>query len=165
VIRRATERDVAALAGIQLRSALDAYAHIFPADAPPPMIEDIVASWSDEVAAPTSAVFAAEADGRIVGGVVASTDDSARGYAHLRKLYVDPPAWRKGVGRLLHDEAVAWLRAAGLDSPSLWVLERNDRARTMYERWGWELVPDDGFTHDGIDVTEVRYTLTSLAAR
>jgi hypothetical protein len=39
----------------------------------------------------------------------------------------------------------------------LWVLERNTRARAMYERRGWALVPDRRLEWPGISVAEVRY--------
>ena len=37
------------------------------------------------------------------------------------------------------------LVAAGYDEAILWVLDRNDRARPFYERWGWR---PDGATKD-----------------
>jgi GNAT superfamily N-acetyltransferase len=55
----------------------------------------------------------------------------------LDGLYVLPSRWGRGVGRELHDEALARLRAAGCDRAHLWVLEGNDRARRVYERLGW----------------------------
>jgi hypothetical protein len=39
----------------------------------------------------------------------------------------------------------------------LWVLERNVRARTMYERWGWRATPARQTEYPGI--TEVCYLL------
>jgi ribosomal protein S18 acetylase RimI-like enzyme len=37
----------------------------------------------------------------------------------------------------LHDRALEHLRAQGFREATLWVLERNNRARGWYERIGW----------------------------
>jgi GNAT superfamily N-acetyltransferase len=155
--------DVDALAALQLRSALDAYAHIFPPEAPVPLHEDIARAWRRELESSSAQVYVARVDSVVVGGVVASTDDRVRGFGHLRRLYVEPDRWGQGLGRALHDAALGWLVDARVRLPSLWVLEQNDRARRMYERWGWRLVPGDRFEHNGIPVTEVRYTLDRFA--
>jgi GNAT superfamily N-acetyltransferase len=166
-IEEATAGDVDALAALHLRAALEAYAHIFPSGAPKPVADDLARAWARELASPAATVFVAREGGVVVGGVVASTDDRTRGMGNLRRLYVDPDRWGVGTGRALHDAAVACLTAARVRLPSLWVLEGNERARRMYERWGWRLVPGDRFEHTGVAVAEVRYTLDRrvLAAR
>lgn len=55
----------------------------------------------------------------------------------LEALYVRPAAWGSGVADELHAWAVAELRAAGVATARLWVLEENLRARRFYERHGW----------------------------
>jgi GNAT superfamily N-acetyltransferase len=42
-----------------------------------------------------------------------------------------------GVADALHDDAVEALRAGGVSTGRLWVLEHNARARRFYERHGW----------------------------
>jgi GNAT superfamily N-acetyltransferase len=155
--------DVDELAAVQLRSALDAYAHIFPSEAPVPQPEDLARAWGREMSSKTADVIVARAGSAVIGGVVASTDDRVRGLGHLRRLYVDPEWWGEGTGRALHDAALRSLVRARVRRPSLWVLEQNDRARRMYERWGWQLVPGDRFEHDGLPVAEVRYVLDRFA--
>jgi GNAT superfamily N-acetyltransferase len=63
----------------------------------------------------------------------------------LNNLYVRPEAWGTGVAARLHDQAVAALRAAGVETARLWVLEDNHRARHFYERRGWR---PNGTTRD-----------------
>jgi GNAT superfamily N-acetyltransferase len=127
------------------------------------MHEDIARAWRRELASSTAEVYVVRTSGGVIGGVVASTDDRQRGFGHLRRLYVDPDHWGNGAGRALHDAALRWLIDARVRLPSLWVLEGNERARRMYERWGWRLVAGDRFDHDGIPVSEVRYTFDRFA--
>ena len=50
---------------------------------------------------------------------------------------MDPQQWGHGVGGLLYERAMNYLQLAGYEQASLWVLERNERARGWYERLGW----------------------------
>ena len=43
------------------------------------------------------------------------TGDPVPGTAHLWMLFVAPDAWRRGIGRRLHDAAVAEMRAQGFE--------------------------------------------------
>ena len=45
----------------------------------------------------------------------------------------------------------------GLPDLNLWVLERNHRARRMYERRAWELVPGRCLPNDDPTVLDVLY--------
>ena len=45
---------------------------------------------------------------------------------------------RGGVGRMLMAEARRRLAEDGFSEAILWVLQGNDRARSFYEREGWE---------------------------
>jgi GNAT superfamily N-acetyltransferase len=161
---RAQAADIDVLAEVHLRSALYAYEGIFPPEAPKPAAEALAMHWQDALDDGASEVFAAEVGGEIVGGVIATTATSP-GVGNLRHLYVDPRAWGQGAGRRLHDAVVDWCVEAGVVPIELWVLERNDRARAMYERWGWVLDGVPRFTNPGTDVSEVRYTLVRLPPR
>ena len=114
------------------RTALLAYAHVFPPDLYPFPDEAVRADWHRRLTTPEprSSVVVAEQDGAIVGVV------SARP-GRLEHLFVDPRNWRLGIGRQLHDAAVAVSSAAGVDRCQLEVLEENQRARAFYERLGW----------------------------
>jgi GNAT superfamily N-acetyltransferase len=133
-IRRARPDDIEMLAAVHLRSALHAYGGIFPADAPPPELDQLVDGWQRALRDPGAVPFTAEADGAVVGGVIASSVSSAgTGTGNLRHLYVDPDHWGRGIGRVLHDRVVAWCRDAGLDTIDLWVLE-GQRAGSSHVR-------------------------------
>ena len=126
------------MAAVWLRSALTAYADIFPADAPKPTHASLVAALADTPG------FVAEIDGAIVGLV--QLDDE-----WLSHLYVDPNHWRAGIGSALHDVAVDH------GARHLWVLEHHDHARAMYERRGWRLVDEVRPVYEPGGVIDVRY--------
>jgi GNAT superfamily N-acetyltransferase len=161
-VRRAGPGDVVTLVGIHERSSRHAYAHIFPPAAPFPTFDQMAERWRPALDDGDSSVaFVAEVAGFAVGGVIADSR-SARGLGNLRHLYVDPHAWGSGAGRALHDAAVNWCAGVVVDEMDLWVLEENQRARDMYERWGWTVDPGERLVHDGLDVTEVRYVLAMV---
>jgi len=75
----------------------------------------------------------------------------------LYALYVHPAWWSTGTGRALIDHVLAKVSRAGYPCVMLWVLERNARARTFYERAGFR---PDGASHvlEGLGgVIEIRY--------
>jgi GNAT superfamily N-acetyltransferase len=88
-----------------------------------------------------------ESDGTVVGFAIGNATNG-----NLWALFVDPDHERHGHGRRLHDTAVAWLRAQGLER--LWLTtEPGTRAQRFYERAGWQLVGP-------ADHGELRYELT-----
>lgn len=177
-IRPADLDDVDALASVELHTALSAYAHIFPPDAPTPTLDEFTARWRVRLGrVPRSGVFVATAsgdevpgpgpgpgDGEVLGLVMADPDPhldpDPETHGNLRALYVRPDHWGRGIGRQLHDVALEYLRLArpgALSVASLWVMERNTRARARYESWGWKLTADHQEIWPTID--ELRYEL------
>ena len=73
--------------------------------------------------------FVAGATGSgIAGVVIGGPDPHEPERGHLSRLYVEPARWGQGIGRALHDTALAHLRTAGFRTASLSVLEQNTRA-------------------------------------
>ena len=145
------------------RAALAGYEGIFPANAPKPTSEALVERSRQAIASQgynTMVLVACTAgpEQTVVGtiGAVPDPDESTR--AQIVRLYVDPRHWGRGVGRRLHDVALAHLRRAGYRVVVLWVLEANVRARAMYERWGWQATPARHAAHPGVD--EICYLMT-----
>lgn len=136
--------DLDEVAVFHHRTVLDAYAGLFPPEAPVPTVDGLRDEWAAE---PGSAWVAH--DGGVVGTVVARGDE-------VRRLLVDPSRWRRGIGRRLLDVALATMRDGGCEAARLWVLEGNERARRFYEAHRWLLVPDEVLTHRS-GVREVRY--------
>jgi GNAT superfamily N-acetyltransferase len=71
----------------------------------------------------------------LVDGRVAGFAAGDRATANLWALFVDPPHERRGLGRALHDDCVAWLLEA---TPAIWLTtERGTRADRFYRAAGW----------------------------
>ena len=160
-LRAATAADVPNLAGVQLRSALAGFAHIFPESIPKPTQADLEQEWAALVADCELTVLLSETAGTVVGAVAFgnNTDQRFPSDSVLLKLYVLPEDAGRGIGSTLHDRAVSELADAGNRSVLLWVLERNLIARRMYERRGWVLRPWSRTDFPGSGILELGYTL------
>ncbi|MDQ1395380.1 MAG: hypothetical protein QOG64_639 [Acidimicrobiaceae bacterium] len=158
VVRRASAADVAVLAAVHRETVTAAYAGIFPPGASVPTLAQLEADWAEAVEGRSSTVLVAESDGAIVGTVAATAvlagDDPESG--QVGRLHVVPGWWGAGLGSRLHDEALLVLRSRGCRRARLWVLEKNRRARAMYEGRGWRMVPGEALDRGG-GVVEVRY--------
>jgi ribosomal protein S18 acetylase RimI-like enzyme len=139
-VRIADERDAPVLAELHRSTAMYAYADIFPADAPPPELAQLINDWTVRIGPSrpaAQACFVAATRSAIVGVVIAGPAPGDPSHGHLSRLYVEPMHWGRGIGRLLHDHAVAHLREHDFRSATLWVLEKNTHARRWYEQLGW----------------------------
>jgi GNAT superfamily N-acetyltransferase len=134
------------MAGVWLRSALTAYADIFPPEAPKPTVEQLGAALAD-----APGLVAVDGD-RIIGLVQAHD-------GWLSHLYVEPEFWQRGIGTQLHDAAVDALSTTGCTSAWLWVLRANTTARSMYERRGWRLTDQVRPVYAPAGIEDVNYTL------
>ena len=138
-IRPALAGDVDAIVGVHLAAALTGFADIFPPSAPKPTHEWLRPRWQELVADPDVATLVAEATD-LLGCAVVRPEAEVPTQILLDRLYVRPDRWGKGIGSLLHEAAIEIAASRG-DAINLWVLEANTRARGMYERRGWRLVP------------------------
>ena len=88
---------------------------------------------------PDAAVFVAEEDGAIVGRLSIARDphQASRHVADLGLMVADGHR-RRGIGRALLEQAVAWARAAGVLKLELHVFPWNEPALRLYEQFGFE---------------------------
>ncbi|MGZ8688332.1 MAG: N-acetyltransferase family protein [Gaiellaceae bacterium] len=88
---------------------------------------------------PDAAVFVVEEDGSIVGRLSLARDahPASRHVADLG-LLVAATHRRRGVGRSLLEQAVAWAEAAGVTKLELHVFPWNEPAIALYESFGFE---------------------------
>jgi len=94
-----------------------------------------------------------EEGGEIVGFAIGRQRDG-----NIWALFVDPAHERRGHGRRLHDEMVAWMFGQGLNR--LWLTtEPGTRAERFYRAAGWS---DAGLVADG---RERRFELSRTAFR
>ena len=94
-------------------------------------------------------------DRRVVGYVWVANYE---GVGEVRAIYLDPTVWSKGMGAQLLQGAERELVEMGTTWAFLWVLRDNERARSFYERMGWERDSHFGFfTLGDREMMEVRY--------
>jgi RimJ/RimL family protein N-acetyltransferase len=86
-----------------------------------------------------AAVFVAEAGGEIVGRLSLARDahPASRHVADLG-LMVAASHRRRGIGRALLEQAVAWAEESGVEKLELHVFPHNEPAIRLYERFGFE---------------------------
>jgi GNAT superfamily N-acetyltransferase len=81
------------------------------------------------------------------------------GLANLRQLFVRPDWWGRGVAPILHDAAIAEMRARRYPSVRLYTPAWHVRARRFYERRGW-IATGEAFNDEfGVPLAEYRLAL------
>ena len=156
--------DARAIAELHVRTWQVAYRGLMPDD----VLDGLSVAqreqfWREATAAGRAPVqvFVAAAGARVLGFCAVATpsrDDDAEeggGVAEIGAIYVDPGAWRSGVGTALMDAALAELRGGGWRSVALWVFAENHQAREFYARFGF--APDGAeMLHERSGQSEVR---------
>ena len=169
IIRVASGRDddAAVVAQLQVDAMLAAYGRIFPASAPPPVLDEVVAEWQvrlggDGAIAPRTLV-AVDGD-EIVGVVVAGPDPMRPERGHVARFYVAPDRWGQGIGRRLYAGAIEHLGRSDHREATLWVLERNSRACAWYERMGWRTTGERKMVYEPAGIVDLQYLIDVPAA-
>jgi GNAT superfamily N-acetyltransferase len=164
-VRTAVPADVTAMAALHVRAWRATYIGMLPdAFLAGLKVADREAMWRRSVTEPDLApaervILVAEAEGTVLGFAAAghARGDDEFGLGELYAINVDPPAWGRGAGRALLAGATAWLDGRFAVS-ILWVVDRNQRARTLYERAGWSLDSATKFeVYAGTSVNNYRY--------
>ena len=161
-IRLATAVDAPAIAEVRVNAWRTTYRGIIPDGYLDAMkVEDSAALWEKVLtAAPnTTNTFVAEAEGGVVGFASGMMKPEApHGFdAELTGIYLVQRAQRAGVGRRLVAAVAAAQRAHGATGMIAWVIASNKAARAFYEVLGAELVLEQPFTWDGMDLIEAGY--------
>jgi RimJ/RimL family protein N-acetyltransferase len=164
-IRDATDSDLRGVAEVHVSSWRAAYAGIVPASHLDALsVDDRERAWrrhqpdKDDRSALLVVVGTSGACDGFAGVGRSRDDDAVKTTGEVQAIYLAPYAWGQGVGRALLAAATERLRTLGYHEATLWVFERNDRARRVYERAGWR---PDGRTHTysiaGAELPELRY--------
>lgn len=163
-VRDAVPDDAARIAEIHVASWRAAYAGILPDDRLAALEVAAFRRWREARLAggfvPRSVTLVVEDATGPVGfaDVGPARDDDVPAAGEVYAIYLDPPAWGRGLGGQLLRAAAGALRARGFEAGVLWVLEANARARGFYEAMGW--VDDGRRTFASVldlQVLEVRY--------
>lgn len=168
-IRLATPDDATAIAQVRVMSWRTTYRGMIPAAYLDAMkVEDSAALWQRVLtAAPnTTNTFVAEAEGRVVGfasGLM--LPEPKLGFdAELSAVYLEPEWHRHGIGARLVGNVARAQHAHGATGLLVWVIAGNKNARAFYEALGAELLVEQPFTWDGMDLVEAGYGWRDLNA-
>jgi GNAT superfamily N-acetyltransferase len=141
-IRRAEPGEELAVAGVHVRAWLAAYRGLIDdAYLDDLRAEDRAAMHSFDATDPGAPETLLAVEGDDILGFVAfgpSRDADAPDAGEIFALYIDPPRWNSGIGRLLMREARKRLRQRGFSQGTLWVLEGNEQAECFYRAEGWQ---------------------------
>ena len=118
--------------------------------------------WSPILVEKTLKSFVFLDKGHYIGtsSISPARDKKMAGWGEVISLYLLPEYFGKGYGRTLLDFCLVELKNSGFGRIYLWTLEKNERARAFYEKYGFEcdgekLVCNIG----GENLTEIRYVL------
>lgn len=140
MIREAAAKDASRLAEILIFAKRCAYRPIFKNDP---------VSFNELSVLELALHFRDDADA--LKGIYVYDDGIVRGLMHIREhpeaggnpvlqleeLYVDPFFQKKGIGRLLMEDFLRKAEEQKAGSVFLWTLEKNIRARSFYESFGF----------------------------
>jgi GNAT superfamily N-acetyltransferase len=168
-IRPANVRDAAAIARVRIESWRATYRGLIPDAYLAQMKEDeSTAIWERILAAGpnTASVFVAENDGEVIGFAAGNMLREPRYElnAELTAIYLHPAFHGAGVGRRLVREVAQAQRAHGATGLIVWVIARNKIGRGFYESLGGELLVEQPFQWDGMDLVEVAYGFRGIDA-
>jgi len=171
-IRSATPADATAIAEVRVNAWRTTYKGMIPdAYLAAMKIEDSAALWEKILtAAPDATSVFVAVEGDTVVGFAAGhmLGEPKHGLdAELSAVYLVNAAQRTGIGQRLVATVAAAQRAHGAHGLIVWVIAGNKPARAFYEKLGAELLIEQPFTWDGMELVEVGYgwrNLDSLVA-
>ena len=143
--RNATVADAAALERIFDTSFCDTFAHLYrPEDLDAFLSSFGVSEWEAQLRDPAYAFRMAEVDREPVGyvkiGPMKLPFETERPAQLLDQIYILKAHQGVGIARGLMDWAIGEARRRGAEELYLTVFTGNDRARRLYERYGFEAV-------------------------
>lgn len=139
-VREAELADVLTISQIHTLSWQQAYVGYVPAEYLNSLkAEEKAPMWEAVITRDDTQVFVAESNGRMLGFASvgpAPDEDAEPGDRTLYTMYLDPEAWGRGAAKeLMH--AVDATVEPGVPL-TLWVFEKNERAKKFYERHGFK---------------------------
>jgi GNAT superfamily N-acetyltransferase len=169
VIRRAAPRDAEAIARVRIDGWRTSYRGLIPAAYLDGMqVDASTALWDKVLAAgPNSAsVFVTSHGDEVIGFAAGSllAEPKFGLNAELTAVYLRREFQRVGLGRRLIAAVVDAQRALGAAGMIVWVIAANKPARAFYEALGAELLVEQAYQWDGMDLLEAAYGWRDLDA-
>lgn len=166
-IRLAVPADAPAIARVRVDAWRTTYKGMIPAAYLAAMkVDDSAALWAKILtAAPNATSVFVAVDGAAVVGFASGNmlPEPKHGLdAELSAVYLVDGAQRAGAGRRLVAAVAAAQRAHGATGLIAWVIAGNKGARAFYERLGAELLIEQPFTWDGMELVEAGYGFRNL---
>ncbi len=164
-VRAACLADAPAIARTHVKAWQVAYRGIMPAETLARLsIDERQESWRAQIEdGGPQTTLVVELDDEVIGfaglGPTRDKDLAPTVVSELYAIYVDPDHWGQGFGYPLWRAALDEASSHGFSEISLWVLERNERARRFYDRQGFSADPGvtKEWTRAGVTLEEVRY--------
>jgi ribosomal protein S18 acetylase RimI-like enzyme len=166
-IRPARLADAEAIARVHVQAWRETYRGLVPDSVLAGLsVEGRVRAWSDMIGAGDAApaVFVAEQDGTIVGFASARLmhDPLLATDGEVTSIYLLDVCKRRGIGRLLFRQIVAWLRERDCTSLGLWVLDTNEVARAFYAALGGRTGPRKSGVRKDVTLHEIAYVWDNI---
>ncbi|MFA9273643.1 MAG: N-acetyltransferase family protein [Candidatus Aquirickettsiella gammari] len=169
-LRRATVADAEAIAAIRIEGWRTTYRGMIPDSYLNEMdMNENVLHWRTILQAlpvkeDSLCVYVAVSEDEIVGFVSAMKlpEPKLDKDAEINAIYIRPQWQRCGIGKRMLHKAARSLQAMGCTSCVIWVIDGNSQARNFYEELGGEILIEQDFSWDGLDLTEVGYGWSDL---
>ncbi|GGX03955.1 GNAT family N-acetyltransferase [Undibacterium macrobrachii] len=170
-LRRATVADAEAIAAIRIEGWRTTYRGMIPDSYLNEMdMNENVLHWRTILQAlpvkeDSLCVYVAVSDNEIVGFVSAMKlpEPKLGKDGEINAIYIRPQWQRCGIGKRMLHKAARSLQAMGCTSCVIWVIDGNAQARNFYEELGGEILIEQDFSWDGLDLTEVGYGWNDLS--
>lgn len=169
-LRRATVADAEAIAAIRIEGWRTTYRGMIPDSYLDEMdMNENVLYWRTILQAlpakeDSLCVYVAVSENEIVGFVSAMKlpEPKLDKDGEINAIYIRPQWQRCGIGKRMLHKAARSLQAMGCTSCVIWVIDGNSQARNFYEELGGEILIEQDFSWDGLDLTEVGYGWNDL---
>ena len=169
-VRPANLQDAQAIAQVRVESWRATYCGVIPdAYLDAMRVEDSTALWERILSAPAGAnrsVFVVESGEGVIGFAAGMMleEEKFGCNAELTGIYLQPQAQRMGLGRRLVRAVAEECLARGASGMLVWVISANQGGRKFYEKLGGELLIEQPFTWDGLELHETGYGWRQLSA-
>jgi ribosomal protein S18 acetylase RimI-like enzyme len=140
--RRGRLEDAAVINGVFRKSFCDTFEHLYrPQDLAAFLGEFTLSAWESELEDDRFAFQVAESDGQVVGyvklGPPSLPVETEGAFVELRQLYLLKEWHGLGAAKALMDWAIKEAKARGGTELYLTVYIENERAKRLYERYGF----------------------------